>query len=85
MTRGISLRNGCKGDDLRSLARSSRDAKQARRLLTLSLIYDGASRSEAVRHANASPQTVRDWVLRFNAEGPDGLVDRKSPGAHRRD
>ena len=80
MTRGISLRNGCKGDDLRSLARSSRDAKQARRLLALSLICDGASRSEAVRHANASPQTVRDWVLRFNAEGPDGLVDRKSPG-----
>ncbi len=81
MARGISLRNGCKGDDLRFLARSSRDAKQARRLLALSLIYDGASRSEAVRHANASPQTVRDWVfLRFNAEGPDGLVDRKSPG-----
>ena len=80
MARGISLRNGCKGDDLRFLARSSRDAKQARRLLALSLIYDGASRSEAVRHANASPQTVRDWVLRFNAEGPDGLVDWKSPG-----
>ena len=80
MARGISLRNGYKGDDLRSLARSSRDAKQVRRLLALSLIYDGASRSEAARHANASPQTVRDWVLRFNAEGPDGLVERKSPG-----
>ena len=25
-------------------------------------------------------QIVRDWVLRFNAEGPDGLVDRKAPG-----
>ena len=26
-------------------------------------------------------QVVRDWVLRFNAQGPDGLVDRKAPGA----
>ncbi len=80
MARGISLRSDYDGDDLRSLARSSRDAKQARRLLALSLIYDGASRSDAARHANASPQAVRDWVLRFNAEGPAGLIDRKSPG-----
>ena len=80
MARGISLRIDYSGDDLRSLARTSRDAKQARRLLALSLIYDGAPRSEAARHATASPQAVRDWVLRFNAEGPDGLIDRKSPG-----
>ena len=26
-------------------------------------------------------QIIRDWVLRFNARGPDGLVDGKSPGA----
>ena len=25
-------------------------------------------------------QVVRDWVLRFNAHGPDGLCDRKAPG-----
>ena len=25
-------------------------------------------------------QIVRDWVLRFNAHGPDGLIDRKAPG-----
>jgi hypothetical protein len=25
-------------------------------------------------------QVVRDWVLRFNAHGPEGLVDRKAPG-----
>ncbi len=23
---------------------------------------------------------IRDWVLRFNARGPGGLVDRKAPG-----
>ena len=49
-------------------------------MLSLSLVYDGGSRSEAAEHAHASLQAVRDWVLRFNAEGPDGLIDRKSPG-----
>ena len=26
-------------------------------------------------------RSFADWVLRFNARGPDGLVDGKSPGA----
>ena len=25
-------------------------------------------------------QIVRDWVLKFNAHGPAGLIDRKPPG-----
>jgi transposase len=25
-------------------------------------------------------QIVRDWVVRFNALGPEGLIDRKPPG-----
>ena len=25
-------------------------------------------------------QIIRDWVLRLNAHGPDGLADRKAPG-----
>jgi transposase len=25
-------------------------------------------------------QIVRDWVLKFNAQGPQGLIDRKAPG-----
>ena len=81
MAHGIPLRDDYTGDDLRALARSTKDGKQARRLLALSLIYDGGRRCDAARHANISPQTVRDWTLRFNAEGPDGLFDGKSTGA----
>ena len=44
------------------------------------MIYDGGSRSEAARVGSVSLQIVRGWVLRFNAEGPDGLKDRKSSG-----
>mgnify|MGYP001238546204 CR=1 FL=1 len=80
MARGISLRDDYSGDDLRSQARSTNDAKQARRLLALSLIYDGDQRLEAARHGGVGLQTVRDWVLRFNADGPGGLLDGKSPG-----
>ena len=58
----------------------TRDASQARRLLALAVIYDGGSRSEAARVGGVDLQIVRDWVVRFNAEGPPGLVDRKAPG-----
>ena len=53
---------------------------QARRLLALAAIYDGATRSEAAKIGGVTLQIVRDWVLKFNAQGPDGLIDRKAPG-----
>ena len=37
-------------------------------------------RTEAARLGGVGLQIVRDWVLRFNAEGPAGLIDRKAPG-----
>jgi transposase len=42
--------------------------------------YDGATRSEAAKIGDVGLQIVRDWVLRLNARGPDGLLDGKSPG-----
>ena len=64
---------------LRRLAQSLRDAGQVRRLLALAVIYDGGSRSEVTRIGGVALQTVRDWVLRFNRDGPDSLVDGKVP------
>ena len=43
-------------------------------------IYDGATRTEAAKIGGVGLQVVRDWVLKFNAHGPDGLIDRKAPG-----
>lgn len=80
MTMPIILRSDFSADDLRRFARRSRDANQARRLLALAAIHDGARRDEAARIGGVGRQIVRDWVLRFNADGPDGLIDRKSPG-----
>jgi transposase len=76
----IALRADLDAGKLRAAARQTKDAAQARRLLALAAIYNGASRTEAARIGGVTLQIVRDWVLRFNAEGPAGLVDRKAPG-----
>ena len=80
MAAAIGLRSDYTADDLRGLARASRDAKQTRRLLALAAIYDGGSRTDAARIGGVGLQVVRDWVLRFNSSGPAGLIDRKAPG-----
>ncbi len=76
----VPLRDDIDAASVRMLARRTRDADQGRRLLALAVIYDGGSRGEAARIGSVGLQTVRDWVLRFNAAGPDGLVDAKAPG-----
>src|SRR3712207_3739992 len=76
----LPLRPDFEAADLRTAARRTKDAAQARRLLARAAIYDGASRTEAARVGGVTLQIVRDWVLRLNAQGPDGLVDRKAPG-----
>jgi len=81
MGAAIALREDFDGSGLRQLAKASKDAAQSRRLLALAEIYDGgATRSDAARNGGVGLQVIRDWVLRFNAEGPGGLVDRKAPG-----
>src|SRR5881398_1628994 len=65
---------------LRVIARATKDGPQARRLLALAAIYDGATRTAAARIGGVTVQIVRDWVVKFNAHGPAGLVNRKPPG-----
>ena len=80
MAAPVRLRNDYDADQVRRLAKDSKDAAQTRRLLALAASYDGSSRSEAARIGGVGLQTVRDWVLRFNAHGPDGLIGGKAPG-----
>jgi transposase len=76
----IPLRSDFDATALRKLARKTKDGSQARRLLALAAIYEGASRAEAAQVGSVTRQIVRDWVLKFNALGPEGLIDRKPPG-----
>lgn len=77
----LALRADYDASTLRRLARGSTNANQTRRLLALASIYDGAPRSAAARIGGVTPQIIRNWVVRFNTEGPDGLIDRKAPGS----
>jgi transposase len=80
MCAAIALRDDFEGPGLRRLAKASKDAGQSRRLLALAEIYDGGRRTDAARIGDVGLQVIRDWVLRFNMEGPAGLIDRKAPG-----
>jgi len=76
----IPLRADFDARMVRAAARRSKDGPQARRLLALAAIYEGASRTEAAKIGGVTLQIVRDWVMKFNAHGPEGLIDRKPPG-----
>jgi transposase len=80
MGAAVGLRGDCDAGALRAAAKRSKDGPQARRLLALAAIYDGATRTEAAKIGGVTLQVVRDWALKFNAQGPDGLIDRKAPG-----
>ena len=80
MACAIGLRDDYSSSDLRGLARRCGDGDQVRRLLALAVILEGGSRSQAAQVGGVTLQVIRDWVLRFNAEGPNGLITRKGPG-----
>ena len=80
MQPGITARRDYDAARLRGLARTTKSAAQGRRLLALAEIYDGGSRTKAACVGGVGLQTIRDWVLRFNAYGPEGLADRQAPG-----
>ena len=76
----LALRSDFDAAKLRAAAKKTKDGPQARRLLTLAAIYDGATRKAAARIGDVTVQIVRDWVEKLNRYGPDGLVDGKSSG-----
>ena len=75
MVSAVTLREDYSAAELRRLAAATRNANQSRRLLSLAAVLDGMNRTEAARIGGMDRQTLRDWVHRFNALGPDGLLD----------
>ena len=66
--------------ELRREAARLKDAKAARRLLAIALVLEGSDRTHAAETCGMDRQTLRDWVHRYNAEGVEGLCNRKSAG-----
>ena len=80
MASAVSLREDYSASELRRLAAPTKNANQSRRLLSLAAVVDGMNRTEAARIGGMDRQTLRDWVHRFNAQGPEGLLDGWSKG-----
>jgi transposase len=77
----VALRGDFKASQLRGLARKTKDGPQARRLLAVAAIYDGATRTEAAKIGGVGLQIIRDWVMRFNARGGCRSARRQIAGS----
>lgn len=66
---------------LRTWARRCGNGRAASRAYAIANALDGLSRADAARLAGLERQALRDAVVRYNAEGTDGLFDL--PKGHR--
>ncbi len=73
-------KDAAQSSEVRRFAKRAKDAAQARRLLAIAAVLDGAPRTEAATIGGMDRQTLRDWVIRFNERGPEGLINIPSPG-----
>jgi transposase len=80
MPSAVRLREDYSAEELRTLARRSKAVSQSRRLLSLAAVRDGMDRGAAAKIGGMDRQTLRDWVHRFNASGPEGLIDNWTEG-----
>ena len=74
------IRDDIPAEELRRLARREANGRVASRLLGLAHALEGMERGQAARLAGMDRQTLRDWVIRFNEQGIDGLRDRPKSG-----
>src|SRR3979411_2263381 len=80
MGHSFPVRTDYTAGEVRRFAKRAKDVAQARRLLAIAAVLDGASREDATKIGGMDRQTLRDWVIRFNEQGPDGLINIPSPG-----
>src|SRR5262249_56522120 len=73
MSAPTPLRQDFDAPQVRGLARKTKDGPQARRLLALAAIYDGATRTEAAKIGGVGPPIIPALAFRFNARGPCSL------------
>lgn len=76
----LAVRQDIPADALRRLARREADGRVGSRLFAIANVLDGMDRATAARAAGMDRQTLRDWVIRFNERGVDGLHDLPRSG-----
>src|SRR5918994_7485160 len=77
---GLAIHMGLEAGELRRLARRETDGRVTARLLAIANVLDGMSRTAAAEAAGMDRQTLRDGVIRYNENGPEGLRGRPRSG-----
>src|ERR1051326_3573929 len=77
----LRIRDDLSADELRRRARAEGDGRVAARMFAIAHALDGMRREQAARLAGMDRQVLRDWVVRYNAEGVAGLHNRPLPRA----
>ena len=80
MPAAITIRDDISSAELRHAARRETDRRVVCRLLAIANAPDGMSRERAAEQAGMDRRALRDWVIRYNADGIDGLHDRPRSG-----
>ena len=78
--RGLRIRTDLDAAELRVLARRDTRPRAAARLYAIAHVLDGKSRAEAAQLCGMDRQALRDAVVRYNAEGVDGMAARSPLG-----
>ena len=68
MGQAVPVRTDYTASEVRRFAKRAKDAAQARRLLAIAAVLDGASRDDAAKIGVMDRQTLRDWVIRFKTQ-----------------
>ena len=80
MGHAIPLRTDYTAGEVRRFAKRAKDAAQARACWRLRPCSTGRRGRRRPKIGEMDRQTLRDWVIRFNEQGPDGLINIRSPG-----
>jgi transposase len=80
MGAALAIRDDLRPEALRRQARREPNRRAALRMLAIANALEGLSRAEAARLVGMERQALRDAVVRYNAEGLDGLHDRPKSG-----
>ena len=67
-------------ETLRELALQAQHPRTRERLLALYEIARGQNATQIAYQSDRNPQTVMEWVHRYNTHGPEALIYRRSGG-----
>ena len=74
----VNKAKGCLQEDRVDIHQNARTTPASRAELVARVLDDQRPVSLVAAAAGVCPRTVRTWIARYQAEGPDGLADRSS-------